>query len=560
MNAIARPIEGRPARPIGGWRARAAWLITAAFAAAYLIAAPPSADLAAAAYRGELFSRSGFTLWDNAWYGGHHLLAYSLLAPALSAALGAQLLAALSMTAAAVLFQRLVERRFAAPGAALGATWFALGAGVNLFANRVPFDLGIALGLAALVLAAPPAAPARVRSVRGSGAFAAALLCALASPVAGAFLALAALAWGLASPRARPLACALILAAIAPLVVLAVAFPEGGTQPFARSAFYPALAGVLVLALLLPARERALRTGTLLYAVVLIAAFVVPSAVGGNADRLGALAAGPLAACALLAGARRAGRSPIGRFRRLVLAVLLPALAYWQVNAAVADFAAGTRDRAEHASFYAPLLQELRSLGLGFGARPARIEVVATRNHAEARFVAAHIMVARGWERQLDRARNPLFYDSSALTPARYRAWLGANAISYVALPDAELDYSAHAEAALVRGEAAAAGLSEVWSSAHWRLYAVLHATPLAQPPAVLQSAGADSFALSVPRAGAYDVRIRYTPYWALGAGHGCVSEAPGGFTRASSRAAGRLLVIIDFSLARVFDHGARCR
>jgi hypothetical protein len=246
--------------------------------------------------------------------------------------------------------------------------------------------------------------------------------------------------------------------------------------------------------------------------------------------------------------------------RRLVLAVLLPALAYWQVNAAVADFAAGTRDGAEHASYYAPLLHELSTLGVGFGARPARIEIVATRNHAEARFVAARIMIARGWERQLDRARNPLFYDSAALTPARYRAWLSANAISYVALPDAELDYSAKTEAALVRREAPAAGLREVWRSAHWRLYAVLRATPLAQPPAVLQSAGTDSFALAVPRAGAYDVRIRYTPYWALGSGHGCVSEAPGGFTRASTRAAGRLLIIVHFSLARVFDHGPRCR
>ena len=54
-----------------------------ALAAVYLIVAPASADLAAAGYRGELFSSAGFTLWDNAWYGGHDLLAYSVLAPAL---------------------------------------------------------------------------------------------------------------------------------------------------------------------------------------------------------------------------------------------------------------------------------------------------------------------------------------------------------------------------------------------------------------------------------------------------------------------------------------------
>ena len=58
-----------------------AWLFTAACALAYVLLAPPSADLAAADYRSELFSHSGLTLWDNAWYGGHHLPAYSVLAP-----------------------------------------------------------------------------------------------------------------------------------------------------------------------------------------------------------------------------------------------------------------------------------------------------------------------------------------------------------------------------------------------------------------------------------------------------------------------------------------------
>ena len=425
----------------------------------------------------------------------------------------------------------------------------------------------VGLGLGALVAAARSTdAPAHVRSARGACALALAALCALASPIAGAFLALAALTWALTSHRARrAIAPALLLAALLPIALLAVAFPEGGTQPFVGSAFYPALAGVLVLAILLPARERALRTGAVLYAAVLVGAFAVPSAVGGNADRLGALAAGPLAACALarrspIGGARTAGRSPIGRSRGVALLVLAPALAYWQVNAAVADFAAGSRDAAEHASYYAPLLRELHTLGVGFGARPARIEVVATGNHAEARFVAARVMLARGWERQLDRERNPLFYEESRpLEPARYRAWLRANAIAYVALPDATPDYSARAEAALVRAHARAAGLAEIWSSSHWRLYAVLDPTPLAQPPAVLQSVGTDSFALSVPRAGSYDVRVRYTPYWALASGHGCVSEAAGGFTRATTKAAARLLVIIDFSFARIFDHGPRC-
>ena len=46
-------------------RGAPAWTITALGGLLYVIAAPPSTDLAAAAYRSNLFSRVGFTLWDN---------------------------------------------------------------------------------------------------------------------------------------------------------------------------------------------------------------------------------------------------------------------------------------------------------------------------------------------------------------------------------------------------------------------------------------------------------------------------------------------------------------
>ena len=56
-------------------------------------------------------------------------------------------------------------------------------------------------------------------------------------------------------------------------------------------------------------------------------------------------------------------------------------------------------------------------------------------------------------------------------------------------------------------------------------------------------------------------VRVRFTPYWALAGGHGCVREAPGGWTeRAASARRAACTSAIDFSLARVFDHGPRCR
>jgi hypothetical protein len=520
-----------------------AWAITAALGLLYVIARPPSTDLFAAAYRSELFSRAGFTLWDNSWYGGHHLPAYSVLGPALGALVGTQLLAALSMTVATALFAVLIRGRFPARATQLAAIWFAIGASVELLANRVPFDLGLAIGIGALVLA---------QRGRRAGALALAGLCALASPVAGAFLALAAIAWAF---HRRPawFAGGLAAAALAPVALLTVAFPEGGTEPFVSRAFFPTVAAVLFIAALAHPRQPLLRTGALLYAGALLAAYLLPTAVGGNADRLGALLGAPLAACVLAGG-------PLRSRRTRLLIVLAPILLYWQAVAPVTDFASAAGDPAVKASYFAPLLGELRELGIGYAARPARIEVVETRDHGEARWVAAHVMIARGWERQLDSYRNSLFYRGGPLTAARYHAWLAEEAISYIALPDAPLDYSARSEGRLLRGATLPGYLREVWHSTHWRLFAVAEARPLAEPPALLTELGSDTFTLRAPRAGSFTVRVHFTPYWALASGQGCVRRARGDWTQVQARAAGRLRVVIDFSLARVFDHGPRCR
>jgi hypothetical protein len=538
-----------------------AWTFTAAFGLLYVIVAPLSTDLAAAGYRSDEFSRAGFALWDNGWYGGHHVLAYSVLAPALSALLSPQLLAALSMTAATALFTALIGGCFAARATRIASCWFALGAAAGLLSNRVPFELGVAAGLAAL-LAAQATVGGRIRSWRGAAALVLAFACSLASPIAGAFLALATLAWALSArrstrerptavrPAARWLALAIAAAALAPIALLAVAFPEGGSEPFVASAFYPVLAVVLLIAAAIPREQRLLRTGALLYAAALVGAYVVPSAVGGNADRLGALLAGPLLACAL------PGRA--SQRRAWALVALAPLLLYWQLRAPISDYASAASDPAAPSSYYAPLLAELRRLHVGYGSKPARIELVPTRNHMEARWVAERVAIARGWERQLDIARNGVFYGhGEQLDAARYRAWLAQNAISYVALADAPLDYSARDEARLV---ASARGyLREVWRSADWRLFAVRDAVPLAPAPSELTELGSDSFTLRAPAAGAYVVRVRFTPYWAIASGSGCVQRARGGWTEVRTPRAEQVRVTIGFSLARVFGEGPRC-
>jgi hypothetical protein len=558
-------------------RALPAWTIAAALALAYVIVAPSSSDLAAAGYRSDLFARAGLTLWDNGWYGGHHLLGYSLLAPALGALVGVQLLAALSTVAAVALFARLAGAHAPARAARLASLWFALGASVSLLTNRVAFTLGLAFGLAALVVAcAAVASPSQavlsrplstsVGRGRSAGALALAALCTLASPVAGAFLALGTLAWALARAAERRLALSLTVAALVPLALLALAFPEGGSQPFVASAFYPALAATLLLAAAMPAGARVLRAGALLYALALIGAYAVATPVGGNAVRLGALFAGPMLALTLVgrdSRDRRASDQIEGkrhlRVRSAALVALALALAYWQVRAPIADYASAASNATADASYYRPLLAQLRRMGIGYDGRPARIEVVPTRNHGEARWVADRVALARGWQRQLEHERYGLFYEGAQRPSAgAYRAWLSEQAISYVALTNGPLDYSGVGEARVIDG--APSYLREVWHSAHWRLFAVRDATPLAQPPSVLTRLAHDAFTLQASAPGTYVVRVRFSPYWAPADGRGCVSRAGDDWTRVQTRAAGSVRVTIDFSLSRVFAHGARCR
>ena len=547
-----------PRASAGALRARLtsapAWPLTAALAVVYLLLSPQSPDLAAASYRSHLFATEGLTLWDNSWYGGHHLLAYSLLAPALGALIGPALLAALSMVAATALFELTLADRVPERSARLASVWFAIGASVALLSSRVPFDLGLAVALGSVVTA---------QRSRWTAAGTLAVLASAASPVAGAFLGMAMLAWALACRRRAPLALRLL--ALSPIALLTLVFPEGGSQPFVASAFWPALAGVILVGIAIPAEQRVLRTGVLLYALVLIGSFLVPSAVGGNADRLGALAAGPIAAIALAAADGR---------RRLLLVALVAPLTYWQANAPITDYVSTVGNRATQSAFYAPLLDELRRLGIGYGGVPARIEVVPTVDHWEARYVAPAVMIARGWERQLDRYRNGLFYSSKPLTSSHYSEWLAAQSVSYVALPDASLDYSGKAEARVIKepGTTAAAGgfLREIWRSEHWRLYAVRGVSPLVeavpsheglspQATARLLQVGRDSFRLLAPQPGRYEVRLRFTPYWAVTSGEGCVGEARDGWTWVHAKRPGTMRVAIRFSLARIFSRGERC-
>ncbi len=199
--------------------------------------------------------------------------------------------------------------------------------------------------------------------------------------------------------------------------------------------------------------------------------------------------------------------------RRRALALALLPLAYWTAYPAVRDWTEAAGDPSTKAAYYAPLLAELERRG----GPPARVEIPFTARHWEAAHVAPRFPLARGWERQLDRKVNALFYEGT-LTPARYRAWLRDTATRYVALPDADLDPSATREARLLTHGA----LPEVWRSQHWRLFAVPDTLPLGA-----RSVQRTAFEATAPGT----VRIRWTRWWRVTAGRGCVRRAPGGWT-----------------------------
>ena len=103
--------------------------------------------------------------------------------------------------------------------------------------------------------------------------------------------------------------------------------------------------------------------------------------------------------------------------------------------------------------------------------------------------MAPRFPLARGWERQLDIKYNSLFYNGT-LTAATYHTWLHKLAVRFVAVSDADLDYSAHEETALI--DRGLPYLRLVFRSAHWHVYAVDHPTPIAQGAATLQTLGAE--------------------------------------------------------------------
>jgi hypothetical protein len=515
----------------------APWLLAATLALAWLLFAPATPDLAAQVYRAGLFAQEGFTLFNAHWYGGHHTPAYSLIFPPLGALLGVRVVGVLAAIASAVLFERIARHHFGDAAARLGALWFATGTVADLLIGRLTFAVGVTLALAAVL--------ALQRGHRRTG-LALGVACSLGSPVAGLFLAMAGVAYWLATYER--VALWLAAAAMTPALVLSILFPEGGSQPFSAETLLAVVLCCAVLLWLLPARERALRAGALVYLGSTLLAFAIASPMGGNASRLGVAFAGPLLFCAAAASGVSAQR------RRWVVAAAVPLLV-WQWWAPVRETLKGALDPSAQATYFQPLLRFLDARAQA----TVRVEVPFTRLHWESVHVARHTSLARGWVTQLDVKYNPLFRSGAAkrLEPRRYAAWLRREGVRYVALPDVALDPAGQAEGRLIRR--GAPFLRRVYRDRHWAIYEVLGTPGLADGVAEVTDIGPQEFTLDAARPGFTLVRVRYTPYWRLEQGRGCVMRGSGGWTLVYALSTGRLQVGADFDPRRLLTGDARC-
>jgi hypothetical protein len=234
----------------------------AVFGLVYLLARPATADMAAHSYRVWLFQHEGLTVWNAQWYGGHHVLGYSLLFAPLAAQAGPALVGVTSAVIAVAAFVPLARSAAATPSAAAAASWlFAAGVLSNLAIGRMPFLLGVALAMGAWWCESRGRGPAladrvgAARARRHVGEPGGGRVPAARRRRDAARRRRAALGTARAARRSRA----------GRRLALWLLFPEGGTDRFTALAFWPMLALSAGAVALLAPRRRIIWAGGLLY-------------------------------------------------------------------------------------------------------------------------------------------------------------------------------------------------------------------------------------------------------------------------------------------------------
>jgi hypothetical protein len=455
-------------------------------------------DLAAQDAWAEFVGRHPDSAYNLAWYGGMHPVSYSVVSPYLMSVLGVRTTMMIAGTISAGLLTLVLLRSRSVRNPLWAAFAGVFGLIANAISGRVTFGLGtmFALGAVAVVFCWPY----RWRYKRWAKALCAAPLAALAtmsSPVAGLFVGLVAVALFL--QKRRPGAWALGLAPTAVVAVSAWAFPFSGTQPMGiGSVIMPLLMSVFIY-FVVPLEWKTVRLVSAVYGISVVLVWVVSSQIGSNITRLAMLFAGVALVAAL--------PFTVPRTRQWYAAVLaLLGFAGW-IGYKTVDDIIHAAPAASWARELAPLVNELQEVG----AEKGRVEVVPARSHREASALAPYVNLARGWNRQADMERNPLFYDDT-LNSANYREWLKRWAVHFVVLPKDEPDpSSAERERELV--QRGMPYLKQVWGDANWQLFKVTNPAPLAEPNTVVEQAEQGEMTMRVSKPGRILIRIPYSPW-----------------------------------------------
>ncbi|MGW2417963.1 MFS transporter [Streptomyces sp. NPDC001709] len=469
-------------------------------------------DLAAQDAWAEFVGRHPDSAYNLAWYGGMHPVSYSVVSPYLMAVLGVRTTMMIAGTVSAGLLTLVLIRSRAVKNPLWASLTGVVALLCNAISGRVTFGLGTMFALGAV--AAVFCWPYRWRHKRWAKAAVAAPLAGLstmASPVSGLFVGLVAAALFL--QKRRPGAWAL---GLAPTVVVAASyflFPFSGTQPMTiGSVILPLLSGLLCL-FLVPEEWVTVRLTAAVYSLGVVLVWLISSQIGSNISRLPMLFAGATLVAALPFTVRKSRK-----WYATVLALL--GFAGWIGFKSVDDII-HTTPAASWARELAPLVHQLQKAG----AEKGRVEVVPARSHREASALAPYVNLARGWNRQADMERNPLFYDDT-LNSANYHEWLQRWAVHFVVLPkdNPDGDGGERERQLLRRGMPY---LTQVWGDANWQLFRVTDPAPLAEPNAVVDRADQGEMTLEVRKAGRILIRIPYSPWLSVVDEHGKSLKPP---------------------------------
>ncbi|WP_399886151.1 MFS transporter [Streptomyces sp. BBFR51] len=469
-------------------------------------------DLAAQDAWAEFVGRHPDSAYNLAWYGGMHPVSYSVVSPYLMSVLGVRTTMMIAGTLSAGLLTMILIRSRVVRNplwASLAGLFALLG---NAASGRVTFGLGMMFGLGAV--AAVFCWPHRWRHERWAKGLCAAPLAALstmASPVSGLYVGLVAVALFL--QKRRPGAWALGVAPSVVVALSAVLFPFSGTQPMSfGSASLPILYAGLVY-WFVPSTWRTVRITSAVYGLSVLLVWLISSQIGSNITRLAMLFAGVALVAAL--------PFTVPKSRKwYALVVSIVGFVGW-IGFKSADDIIHTTPAASWARELAPLVNELQEVG----AERGRVEVVPARSHREASALAPYVNLARGWNRQADMERNPLFYDDT-LNSANYHEWLRRWAVHFVVLPKGEPDGDGgERERELV--QRGLPYLKQIWGDANWQLFQVTNPAPLAEPNAEVQRAEQGEWTIDVKEPGRILVRVPYSPWLSLVDAEGNKLEAP---------------------------------